>query len=67
MQVSDAKLLGLDRLGMDAEVERQGQHFKCRITFPRPAADRKAIKDLVVEMTKAARSGAQLAQGASSQ
>uniref|UniRef100_A0A7S3R3J3 DUF2470 domain-containing protein n=1 Tax=Dunaliella tertiolecta TaxID=3047 RepID=A0A7S3R3J3_DUNTE len=54
-KVSSAKLTGLDRLGMNAEVVREGQSFKVRLPFSRPAEDRKSIKDVIVEMTRAAR------------
>lgn len=49
------KLLDLDRLGMNAEATRKGQKFKLRLPFPRPAEDRKSIKDLIVEMTRTSR------------
>jgi hypothetical protein len=32
----------------------QPQQFKLRLPFSRPAADRKDVKNLIVEMTKAA-------------
>ncbi|KAF5837126.1 hypothetical protein DUNSADRAFT_4803 [Dunaliella salina] len=54
-KVSSAKLTGLDRLGMNAEVVREGQSFKVRLPFSRPAEDRKSVKDVIVEMTRAAR------------
>lgn len=52
--VDEAKMLSLDKLGVNVACVRQGQSFKCRLPFPRPAEDRKGIKDLVVEMTRAA-------------
>ena len=52
--VDSATMLSLDRLGVNVSCERAGQSFKCRLPFPRPAEDRKAIKEVVVEMTRAA-------------
>jgi putative heme iron utilization protein len=59
--VDKATMLSLDRLGVNVACERQGESFKCRLPFPRPAEDRKSIKDLIVEMTRAA-AGAPTAQ-----
>ena len=44
LAVDKATILNLDRLGMNVACERQGQSFKARLPFPRPAADRKSIK-----------------------
>lgn len=52
--VDKATMLSLDRLGVNVACERQGETFKCRLPFPRPAEDRKSIKELIVEMTRAA-------------
>ena len=52
--VDKAMMLSLDRLGVNVACERQGESFKCRLPFPRPAEDRKMIKELIVEMTRAA-------------
>jgi putative heme iron utilization protein len=52
-QVESATLVGMDRLGMTAQVARQGQTFKLRLPFPRGAEDRKDVKTLIVEMTRA--------------
>jgi putative heme iron utilization protein len=52
--VDKATMLSLDRLGVNVACERQGESFKCRLPFPRPAEDRKMIKELIVEMTRAA-------------
>ena len=52
--VDSASMLSLDRLGVSVACERQGQRFKCRLPFPRPVEDRKAIKEVIVEMTRAA-------------
>jgi putative heme iron utilization protein len=52
--VDKAMMLSLDRLGVNVACERQGESFKCRLPFPRPAEDRKMIKEVIVEMTRAA-------------
>lgn len=52
--VDSATILSIDRLGMNVSCTRQGQDFKARLPFPRPATDRKSVKDLIVEMTQAA-------------
>lgn len=54
--MESAKMLDLDRLGMNLECKRQGQTFKLRLPFVKPAEDRKGIKEAIVEMTKATRS-----------
>eukprot|EP00199_Chlamydomonas_sp_CCMP681_P002792 CAMPEP_0119107158 /NCGR_PEP_ID=MMETSP1180-20130426/8630_1 /TAXON_ID=3052 ORGANISM="Chlamydomonas cf sp, Strain CCMP681" /NCGR_SAMPLE_ID=MMETSP1180 /ASSEMBLY_ACC=CAM_ASM_000741 /LENGTH=309 /DNA_ID=CAMNT_0007092607 /DNA_START=44 /DNA_END=973 /DNA_ORIENTATION=+ len=51
--VEAVSLLDLDRLGMNAQVKRKGETFKVRLPFPKPAPDRKGIKEAIVEMTKA--------------
>lgn len=56
--VTKATILSIDRLGMAVACDRTndagGQDaFKVRLPFPRPATDRKSIKELIVEMTKA--------------
>ncbi|KIZ03415.1 hypothetical protein MNEG_4544 [Monoraphidium neglectum] len=55
-----AKMLDLDRLGFNLQVTQQEgeQSFKVRLPFVRPAEDRKAVKDVIVEMTRAARGAA---------
>jgi hypothetical protein len=40
------------------QVTRGGQTFKMRLPFVRPAEDRKGVKDVIVEMTRAARAAA---------
>ena len=52
-QVESANLVGMDRLGMTAQVTRLGQTFKLRLPFPRAAENRKDVKTLIVEMTRA--------------
>ena len=51
-QVEKADLVALDRLGFMVQITRQGQTFKLRLPFPRPAEDRKDVKTLIVEMTQ---------------
>jgi hypothetical protein len=53
---SEAQILSLDRLGMMVKAKLEvagGGYSKIRLPFPRPAEDRKSIKELLVEMTKA--------------
>ena len=60
LEVSEAFITSVDALGMYVKVTRtprasdQPQQFKLRLPFPRPAADRKDIKTLIVEMSQAA-------------
>jgi putative heme iron utilization protein len=58
LSVDAARIIDLDRLGMNLSVTRQGGALKARLPFPRPAADRKDIKDIIVEMTRAAAAAA---------
>jgi putative heme iron utilization protein len=60
--VDKAMMLSLDKLGVNVACERQGESFKCRLPFPRPANDRKMIKELIVEMTRAAAGAVEKAQ-----
>ena len=52
-QVEKADMVALDRLGFTVQVTRLGQTFKMRLPFPRSADDRKDVKNLIVEMSKA--------------
>lgn len=58
--VSEALITSVDSLGMYVKVarpldsENDPQQFKLRLPFPRQAADRKDIKNLIVQMTKEA-------------
>ena len=60
LEVSEALITSVDSLGMYVKVTRtprasdQPQQFKLRLPFPRPAADRKDVKTIIVEMTQAA-------------
>lgn len=56
--VEKANILNLDRLGMNVACERGKDAFKARLPFPRPATDRKSVKELIVEMTRAAAAAA---------
>eukprot|EP00850_Spirogloea_muscicola_P008015 SM000042S15282 [mRNA] locus=s42:55438:58417:- [translate_table: standard] len=58
---SSAKLVTLDRYGLRVEVMHDGQIFKLFIPFPRPAEDRKDVKNLIVQLSQADRA-AQAAQ-----
>ncbi len=42
------------RLGLAVECKADGKAFTCRVPFVRPAENRKDIKDIIVEMTRAA-------------
>jgi putative heme iron utilization protein len=59
LDVTEAIITSVDALGMYVKVKRtprasdQPQEFKLRLPFPRPAADRKDVKTIIVEMTQA--------------
>ncbi|KAL5720274.1 hypothetical protein ACHQM5_012953 [Ranunculus cassubicifolius] len=53
--VDFAYMLDMDSLGFYAKAGYQGNNFKLRIPFPRRAADRKDVKNLIVEMLQAAK------------
>jgi putative heme iron utilization protein len=54
---TEAIITSVDSLGMFVKVTRkskdQVQQFKMRLPFPRPAKDRKDVKNVIVEMTQA--------------
>ena len=52
--VEDAAIASLDAIGMNMKVTRGGESFKIRLPFTEPARDRKAVKEVLVGMTKAA-------------
>ena len=58
--ITEALITSVDSLGMYVKVTREKgvsflpKQFKLRLPFPRPAADRKDVKTLIVEMTQAA-------------
>ncbi|KAH9609269.1 hypothetical protein KSS87_023208 [Heliosperma pusillum] len=54
--VESAYILDLDHLGFNVKASYLGKTYKLRIPFPRPAADRKDVKTLIVEMLQAAKS-----------
>ena len=54
LTVEKAAIASLDALGMNLKVTRDGQSFKIRLPFETPANDRKAVKEVLVGMTKAA-------------
>lgn len=60
LDVSEAIITSVDSLGMYVKVKRtprasdQPQQFKLRLPFPRPAVDRKDVKNVIVEMTQSA-------------
>lgn len=55
VKVSSAKILNVDRYGFRVEVPLNGQVSRIRLPFPRPAMDRKDVKGLIVEMSRAAK------------
>lgn len=64
IDVDDAKLLTLDRLGLNLMVTRGKDSFKLRLPFPEPAEDRKAVKEQIVAMSRAAAMSAAASAGA---
>ena len=60
LDVSEAVITSVDSLGMFVKCTRtprasdQPQQFKIRLPFPRKVEERKAVKDVIVEMTRAA-------------
>eukprot|EP00558_Chaetoceros_sp_UNC1202_P004910 CAMPEP_0197246900 /NCGR_PEP_ID=MMETSP1429-20130617/23529_1 /TAXON_ID=49237 /ORGANISM="Chaetoceros sp., Strain UNC1202" /LENGTH=336 /DNA_ID=CAMNT_0042707673 /DNA_START=77 /DNA_END=1087 /DNA_ORIENTATION=- len=64
LNAKEAVITSVDSLGMYVKVTRspvdseEKQQFKMRLPFPRPANDRKEVKDIIVEMTRAAASSA---------
>jgi putative heme iron utilization protein len=68
--IREALITSVDSLGMYVKVTRESavqflpQQFKLRLPFPRPAADRKDVRTLIVEMTQAAAEAATKKTGA---
>lgn len=59
VEVSDAKILSLDKYGMTVEAKMDfagGEVSKLRLPFTKEVTDRKAVKEVIVEMTKASSS-----------
>lgn len=54
LTVDEARITGVDRLGLDLTCRRDGQSIRARLPFVRPAKGRKDVKDVIVEMTRAA-------------
>ena len=63
LDVSEAVITSVDSLGMYVKCTRtprasdQPQQFKIRLPFPRKVEERKDVKDVIVEMTRAAAQG----------
>lgn len=55
IKVDHAQIIDLDRLGFNVKAGYQGKTLKFRIPFPRPAEDRRDVKNLIVEMLEAAK------------
>jgi hypothetical protein len=59
-EITEALITSVDSLGMYVKVTRPTavgflpQQFKLRVPFPRPASDRKDVRQLIVELTQAA-------------
>jgi len=54
LTVDEARITGVDRLGLDLACRRGGDSLRARLPFVRPAEGRKDVKDVIVEMTRAA-------------
>ncbi|KAG0578255.1 hypothetical protein KC19_4G009600 [Ceratodon purpureus] len=54
VKIDYAKMLQVDRLGFNIEAGHDGKPVKLRIPFPRPAQDRKDVKNLIVELLQGA-------------
>ena len=63
LDVSEGLMSSVDSLGMYVKCTRtprgsdQPQQFKIRLPFPRKVEERKDVKDVIVEMTRAAAQG----------
>ena len=53
LEVTSAKIVSLDRLGMMVKVESKWGGSKVRLPFTRECTDRKVCKEIIVEMTQA--------------
>ena len=60
INVSDAKIIGLDKFGMSVRAKlnfsENDEYANIRLPFPREVVERKAVKEIIVEMTKASSS-----------
>ena len=54
ISVDSAMMMSLDKFGIDVKCVKDGETFNCRLGFPEPAMERKAIKDQIVVMSKSA-------------
>ncbi|KAI5080525.1 hypothetical protein GOP47_0003708 [Adiantum capillus-veneris] len=52
INVESARIIDLDTLGLNVQVVFQSKPIKLRVPFPRPAQDRKDVKNLIVQMLK---------------
>jgi putative heme iron utilization protein len=65
LKATDAQIASVDSLGMFVKVTRtpegseEEQKFNMRLPFPREAKDRKDVKNVIVEMTRAAAGASQ--------
>lgn len=50
IKVENARIIDLDTLGLNVQVVFHGKPVKLRVPFPRPAADRKDVKTLIIQM-----------------
>uniref|UniRef100_A0A0D6R639 DUF2470 domain-containing protein n=1 Tax=Araucaria cunninghamii TaxID=56994 RepID=A0A0D6R639_ARACU len=57
IQVDSADMIDLDRLGFNVKAGYCGKNVKLRIPFPRPAEDRRDVKNLIVQMLEDAKEG----------
>eukprot|EP01038_Epipyxis_sp_PR26KG_P014195 gene14195-19048_t len=53
VECSGAEIVSLDSLGMTVKAKISDNYAKIRLPFPRPAKERKSIKEVLVEMTRA--------------
>jgi putative heme iron utilization protein len=69
LDVKEAIISSVDSYGMFVRIKRGGdnQYSKIRLPFPRQAKDRKDVKDIIVEMTRAAASAATASNSSSSE
>jgi putative heme iron utilization protein len=58
VQVEDAEIVGLDKIGMDLMVKVGDDTWRQRLPFVYPATDRKKVKEVLVDMTKTAQAAA---------
>ena len=54
LPVTAARIIDLDKLGLNLEVEFGSESMQARLPFPRPAESRGDIKTVIVECTRAA-------------